>query len=231
MNSATAASWGGSCARAAPRSPRPRPGCPPARGCAAPPGCAGRNSPLSPGSASTTTPAWNAARRPEVGTLTLGYQSMQLEGTPGQRLSAYYAQPATPDHDAMIRPSIWPLTSPPRPPPPASHADGRGCAAPRPRRDSSLVQAVAPDTPPIMACGNSFPLVRDLHSHPPRSRERQLPILPGEQFRGINSNTLTILARSDSRPVTPRKRRSVWPFPDRPRRQDPRRESLLSGKL
>ena len=52
VNSATAASWGGSCARAAPRSPRPRPGCPPARGCAAPPGCAGRNSPLSPGSAS-----------------------------------------------------------------------------------------------------------------------------------------------------------------------------------
>lgn len=40
---------------------------------------------------------------PEVGTLlTLGFQSMQLEGTPGQRLSAYYAQPAAPDHDAMI---------------------------------------------------------------------------------------------------------------------------------
>jgi MmyB-like transcription regulator ligand binding domain len=39
---------------------------------------------------------------PEVGTLTLGYQSMQLEGTPGQRMNAYYAQPATPDHDAMI---------------------------------------------------------------------------------------------------------------------------------
>ena len=39
---------------------------------------------------------------PQVGTLTLGYQSMQLEGTPGQRMNAYYAQPATPDHDAMI---------------------------------------------------------------------------------------------------------------------------------
>jgi len=27
---------------------------------------------------------------------------MQLEGTPGQRMNAYYAQPATPEHDAMI---------------------------------------------------------------------------------------------------------------------------------
>jgi transcriptional regulator with XRE-family HTH domain len=39
---------------------------------------------------------------PQVGDLTLGYQSMQLEGTPGQRMNAYYAEPATPDHDAMI---------------------------------------------------------------------------------------------------------------------------------
>jgi hypothetical protein len=27
---------------------------------------------------------------------------MQLEGTPGQRLGVYTAEPATPDHDAMI---------------------------------------------------------------------------------------------------------------------------------
>lgn len=27
---------------------------------------------------------------------------MQLKGTSGQRMNAYYAQPATPDHDAMI---------------------------------------------------------------------------------------------------------------------------------
>ncbi|GAB3966488.1 helix-turn-helix transcriptional regulator [Actinoallomurus acanthiterrae] len=39
---------------------------------------------------------------PEVGDLTLGYQSMQLEGTPGQRLNAYYAEPGTPDYDAMV---------------------------------------------------------------------------------------------------------------------------------
>jgi len=39
---------------------------------------------------------------PEVGTLTLGYQSMQLEGTPGHRLITYYAEPGTPEHDAIV---------------------------------------------------------------------------------------------------------------------------------
>lgn len=39
---------------------------------------------------------------PEVGGLTLGYESMQLEGTPGHRLISYYAEPGTPDRDATI---------------------------------------------------------------------------------------------------------------------------------
>ncbi|MEV0400867.1 helix-turn-helix transcriptional regulator [Actinoallomurus sp. NPDC050550] len=39
---------------------------------------------------------------PEVGDLTLGYQSMQLEGTPGHRLVAYHAEPGTPDYDKMV---------------------------------------------------------------------------------------------------------------------------------
>ncbi|MER5180975.1 helix-turn-helix transcriptional regulator [Streptomyces sp. NPDC002896] len=39
---------------------------------------------------------------PEVGTFTLGYQGMQLEGTPGHRLITYYAEPGTPDHDAVV---------------------------------------------------------------------------------------------------------------------------------
>lgn len=39
---------------------------------------------------------------PDVGDLTLGYQSMQLDGTPGHRLLAYYAEPGSPDHDAMV---------------------------------------------------------------------------------------------------------------------------------
>jgi hypothetical protein len=38
---------------------------------------------------------------PEVGDLTLGYQSLLLEGTPGHRIVAYYAEPATPEHDAV----------------------------------------------------------------------------------------------------------------------------------
>ncbi|MEN1890875.1 helix-turn-helix transcriptional regulator [Streptomyces mirabilis] len=39
---------------------------------------------------------------PQVGVLTLSGQSMNLEGTPGQRLGVYTAEPGTPDHDAML---------------------------------------------------------------------------------------------------------------------------------
>jgi transcriptional regulator with XRE-family HTH domain len=41
-------------------------------------------------------------RHPNVGTITLSFQGMQLEGTPGQRLGVYTADPGTADHDAMI---------------------------------------------------------------------------------------------------------------------------------
>ncbi|WP_371642202.1 helix-turn-helix transcriptional regulator [Streptomyces mirabilis] len=39
---------------------------------------------------------------PQVGVLTLSGQSMNLEGTPGQRLGVYTAEPGTSDHDAML---------------------------------------------------------------------------------------------------------------------------------
>ncbi|MEU7305761.1 helix-turn-helix transcriptional regulator [Streptomyces sp. NPDC007206] len=39
---------------------------------------------------------------PEVGDLTLGYQSMELEGTPGHRLITYYAQPGSTEYDALV---------------------------------------------------------------------------------------------------------------------------------
>ncbi|MEU9780846.1 helix-turn-helix transcriptional regulator [Streptomyces phaeochromogenes] len=39
---------------------------------------------------------------PDVGDLTLGYQTMELEGTPGHRMVTYYTQPDTTDHDAMV---------------------------------------------------------------------------------------------------------------------------------
>jgi hypothetical protein len=46
---------------------------------------------------------------PTVGDLTLGFQAMQLEGTPGQRPGVYFAEPGTPDHDAML---VLDLTAP-----------------------------------------------------------------------------------------------------------------------
>ncbi|TPQ17968.1 helix-turn-helix transcriptional regulator [Streptomyces sporangiiformans] len=39
---------------------------------------------------------------PEVGDLTPDYQSMQLEGTQGQRFVAYFAEPGTPEHDKLV---------------------------------------------------------------------------------------------------------------------------------
>jgi transcriptional regulator with XRE-family HTH domain len=39
---------------------------------------------------------------PEVGDLTLSHQSMQLEGTPGHRVLMFFAEPGTPDHDALV---------------------------------------------------------------------------------------------------------------------------------
>ena len=46
-------------------------------------------------------PGHKTFHHPEVGDLTLGYQSMTLNGTPGQALIAYYAEPGTPEHDAV----------------------------------------------------------------------------------------------------------------------------------
>lgn len=41
-------------------------------------------------------------QHPTVGTLTLAFQGMALEGTPGHRLGVYTAEPGTPDHDAVL---------------------------------------------------------------------------------------------------------------------------------
>jgi len=49
-----------------------------------------------------TAPQKKTFHHPHVGTITLSFQGMQLEGTPGQRLGAYVAEPGTPDYDAMI---------------------------------------------------------------------------------------------------------------------------------
>jgi transcriptional regulator with XRE-family HTH domain len=55
---------------------------------------------------------------PEVGVLTLSGQNMHLEGTPGQRLGVYTAEPSTPDHDAML---LLDMTAPE----PARHPDAK----------------------------------------------------------------------------------------------------------
>jgi transcriptional regulator with XRE-family HTH domain len=41
-------------------------------------------------------------RHPDVGELTLRYQSLGLEGTPGYRVSTYFAEPGSPEHDALV---------------------------------------------------------------------------------------------------------------------------------
>lgn len=41
-------------------------------------------------------------QHPRVGKITLAFQGMALEGTPGHRLGVYTAEPGTPDHDAML---------------------------------------------------------------------------------------------------------------------------------
>jgi len=47
---------------------------------------------------------------PHVGTITFAFQGMQLEGTPGQRLGVYVAEPGTPDYDAMVLLDMTALT-------------------------------------------------------------------------------------------------------------------------
>ena len=47
-------------------------------------------------------PARKTFHHPQVGALTLHPQSLDLEGTPGQRLGVYVAEPGTPDHDALL---------------------------------------------------------------------------------------------------------------------------------
>ena len=98
--------------------------------------------PTSPGCGNATTspaapPRQNKTfHHPQVGTITLGFQGMQLEGTPGQRLGVYVAEPGTPDYDAMI---LLDMTAP-------ADAAKRGPGPGSPGAPSSSAQARQPST-------------------------------------------------------------------------------------
>ncbi|WP_326823026.1 helix-turn-helix transcriptional regulator [Streptosporangium sp. NBC_01756] len=61
---------------------------------------------------------------PHVGVINLSAQSMDLEGTPGQRLGVYVAEPGTSDYDAML---LLDMTAPE----PAAHSAAKDEAPPR----------------------------------------------------------------------------------------------------
>ncbi|MFJ6542654.1 helix-turn-helix transcriptional regulator [Streptomyces sp. NPDC091385] len=69
-------------------------------------------------------PAHKTFRHPRVGTLTLTSQSLHVEGTPGQRIGVYTAEPGTPEHDALL---LLDMSAPPsaRGLPTAPSAPGR----------------------------------------------------------------------------------------------------------
>ncbi|AXG81595.1 MmyB family transcriptional regulator [Streptomyces paludis] len=64
---------------------------------------------------------------PQVGDLTLGHQSMDLEGTPGHRLITYYAEPGTAAYDALVLLDLLGSRATPRRPA-SSHNSGASSA-------------------------------------------------------------------------------------------------------
>ncbi|MBO3676323.1 helix-turn-helix transcriptional regulator [Streptomyces sp. NEAU-YJ-81] len=61
-------------------------------------------------------------QHPHVGKITLVFQGMALEGTPGHRMGVYTAEPGTPDHDAML---LLDMTATPAEPRPAASEQKR----------------------------------------------------------------------------------------------------------
>lgn len=70
-------------------------------------------------------PGTKHLRHPQVGDITLGFHSMRLDNTQGQRLVAFYADVASPDHDAMVLLDMLGTQHDPRPAGQAGDADMR----------------------------------------------------------------------------------------------------------
>lgn len=69
-------------------------------------------------------PAHKTFHHPHIGTVTLTSQPLHVEGTPGQRIGVYTAEPGTPDHDALL---LLDMTAarPPQRPAPTTKATGQ----------------------------------------------------------------------------------------------------------
>jgi hypothetical protein len=87
-------------------------------------------------------------RHPHVGAITLHPQSMNLEGTPGQRLGVYLAEPGTRDHDALL---LLDMTTP------------QPAAAPPQTRDNSVRSR---DTQSRLGSGPTSQAPDDAPRHP-----------------------------------------------------------------
>ncbi len=114
---------------------------------------------------------------PEVGDLTLGYQSMEPEGTFGHRMVTSYAEPGTADHDAMV---LLDLLGQEKPATRMSARDNRsaavesGPASPCPDRPAACSRTIAVPLPPAPPADNptTGPHGRET---PPSSRPSPAP--------------------------------------------------------
>jgi len=123
-------------------------------------------------------------QHPLVGRMRLGYESLPLVGTDGQRFIVYVAEPGTPDHDAMVlldllaspavqslrpvRATASPRPMSARPPAPPTSENRRGDLANQERTPPATQPQAVSDTAPIetdmstssIICSGTFPAAR-----------------------------------------------------------------------
>ncbi len=112
-------------------------------------------------------PAHKTFHHPQVGTVTLTSQSLHVEGTPGQRIGLYIAEPGTPDHDALL---LLDMTAP-RPPQRSAHT-------PRATGQQPQTAVPVPDLAPRGAqgrAGRSLARSRPASTHEPSASSPDVP--------------------------------------------------------